>query len=328
MLPSINTIVAEYSSARRRDLCVSIMATGYPIGATLGGMVSVALVARFGWRGIFVFGGLLSLAMVPVVLWRLPESLGFLLTRPPKNALERVNHLLRRLGRAPLDQLPVAGAGTADRAGFKDLLAARLAKSSALLWTAFFCVMFSFYFVLQWTPKLLVDAGLNPREGISGGVLLNVGGIAGALLLGVFTLRFVVFRVERVAMVLSALTIVCFGLWSGSLTTALALAPLVGVFLFASMVGLYAITPAVYPISVRNTGTGLAIGAGRCGAILSPWLAGELLSAGWSPKTLFLGFAVPMLLSAWAIWALHKHQLRTLQPQQQGLSSAEPEAAR
>ena len=47
----------------------------------------------------------------------------------------------------------------------------------------FFCVMLSFYFVLSWTPQLLVEAGLDPKEGISGGVLLNLGGVVGALAL-------------------------------------------------------------------------------------------------------------------------------------------------
>ncbi len=312
MLPSINTIVAEYSSAKRRELCVSIMATGYPIGATLGGMVSVYIVASFGWRGIFVFGGLASLAMIPLVLWRLPESLGFLLSKRPANALERMNHLLQRLGRPSIGSMPEPAKGEVQRAiGARALLSGRLAGSSALLWITFFCVMFSFYFVLQWTPKLLVDAGLNPRQGISGGVLLNVGGIVGALLLGGLTLRFLVLKIEVVVLTLSALAIAAFGLLNGNLAGALAAAPLVGVFLFASMVGLYAIAPAVYPVAVRNTGTGLAIGAGRCGGILSPWLAGKLLASGWNPQTLFIVFALPLLVAGVMTFGLQRVRARS-----------------
>jgi benzoate transport len=306
MLPSINTIVAEYSSAKRRELSLSIMATGYPIGATLGGMISVLIVAGFGWRGIFAFGGLLSLIMIFVVYLALPESLGFLLAKRPANALARINRLLRRLERAEIASLPAPQTRETGAVGFADLARGGLAKSSALLFFAFFCVMSSFYFVLQWTPKLLVDAGLNPQQGISGGVLLNLGGIVGALLLGSFALRFAIFRIEMLAMVLAAITIAAFGLASANLGGALATAPIVGVFLFASMVGLYAIAPGIFPTSVRNTGTGLAIGAGRGGAILSPWLAGQLLELGWSPRTLFLAFGAPLLFGASAILVLHR----------------------
>jgi benzoate transport len=306
MLPSINTIVAEYASAKRRDLCLSIMATGYPLGATLGGVGAALIVKSFGWRGIFVFGAALSLAMIPVVVWRLPESLGFLLTERSSDALARVNALLRRLGRSEISALPEPApteAGTVD-AGYKALLTGSLAKSSVLLWLAFFCVMFSFYFVLQWTPKLLVDAGLNPKQGISGGVLLNVGGILGALILGAFTLRFIIFKVELLATILAAVAIVSFGSLSGNLTGSLTVAPIVGIFLFASMVGLYAIAPAVYPTRVRNTGTGLAIGVGRVGGILSPWLAGQLLEMGWTHQNLFLFFGLPLLLAGLTIHLL------------------------
>ena len=52
------------------------------------------------------------------------------------------------------------------------------------MWVAFFLTMFGFYFVTSWTPKLLVEAGLSANQGITGGMLLNLGGIFGSLLFG------------------------------------------------------------------------------------------------------------------------------------------------
>ena len=144
------------------------MSTGYPIGATIGGMAAVFIVGSAGWRGIFVLGGALSLVMIPLVMWGLPESLAFLASRRPVDALERINIVFRRLGREPLDALP-DGRARQPRARVLDLVKGRLGATSAALWTAFFCVMLSFYFVLSWTPQLLVEAGLDPKEGISGG---------------------------------------------------------------------------------------------------------------------------------------------------------------
>ena len=70
------------------------------------------------------------------------------------------------------------------------------------------------------------------------------------------------------------------------------------------MVGLYVITPSIYPTAVRNTGTGLAIGVGRIGAIVSPYLAGVLLGSGWKPADAYMVFSVPMLFSAAAVMLL------------------------
>jgi benzoate transport len=278
MLPSLNTIVAEYSSARRRALALSLMATGYPIGATIGGIAAIFIAERFGWRGIFVFGGLLSVVMIPLAMWRLPEPHDFLRTKGPAGALVSAKP--------------------------RDLVAGGLTARTGLLWLAFFCVMFVFYFVMSWTPKLLVDAGLSADKGVSGGVLVNLGGIAGVILLGVLAGRLGIFKLHVMALVAAAASIFGFGLMSGSLVAALALAAVVGFFLFTSMVGLYVITASIYPTEIRNTGTGLAIGVGRLGGVVSPYLAGVLLSAGWRPAQAYMAFGLPLLLAAIAVAAL------------------------
>ncbi|WP_443078457.1 MFS transporter [Streptomyces sp. NBC_01723] len=83
---------------RRRGLVVSLNSTGYAVGATIGGISSVALIDRYGWRPVFLAGGLATLAVIPLVFRLLPESLDFLLSRRPANALSRVDELARRMG--------------------------------------------------------------------------------------------------------------------------------------------------------------------------------------------------------------------------------------
>ena len=269
---------------------------------------------HFGWRGIFVFGGVLSTLMIPLVMWRLPESLDFLVSKRPKGALQLANALLRRIGRPALDELPEV-TETKPKGQLRDIIKGGLLQPTLLLWTAFFFVMFSFYFVVSWTPKLLVQAGLDVSSGISGGVLLNLGGICGTVLLGVLSARFGIFRLHTTALVASALTIAGFGIVSASLYAALTIAVLVGFFLFTAMVGLYVVTPSIYPTEVRNTGTGLAIGVGRMGAILSPYLAGLLLEGGWQPDKAYVVFSLPMLLAAGAIaWLARRHRMPSATP--------------
>ncbi|MFH3651255.1 MFS transporter, partial [Acinetobacter baumannii] len=52
ILASSNVLASEYANARWRSLAVSLMSTGYGIGATLGGVPSMALIEQLGWRSI------------------------------------------------------------------------------------------------------------------------------------------------------------------------------------------------------------------------------------------------------------------------------------
>src|SRR5690242_18967218 len=107
------------------------------------------------------------------------------------------------------------------------------------LWAAFFMVMFAFSFVMSWTPKLLVEAGLPVDRGLSDGVLLNRGGVAGTLLLVGLSAKLGIFRLHTFALGAAALSIAAFGMMSATQNLAMLLPPVVGFSLFTSMVGLY-----------------------------------------------------------------------------------------
>lgn len=274
MLASVGVITSEYSSNKWRSTAIALQATGYPIGATLGGLMAAWLLAHHGWRSVFVFGGLATALMVPIVLWRLPESVDFLLGRRPARALEKLNRLMALMGHPALLQLPApAGGEVRQGSTVAALFRNGLARPTLMLWAGFFLLMFSVYFSLSWTPKLLVQAGLSAQQGVTGGVLLN------------------------------ALFTALFGLASASLGWAFAAAVGVGVFLFASMAGLYGLVPATYPAQVRATGMGWAIGIGRIGAIVAPTMAGLLLDGGWQPASLYYVFALPLIAAGLAVWA-------------------------
>jgi len=305
ILASLNVITSEYSSGRWRSTAISLQVTGYPIGATIGGAIAAFLITSYGWRSAFLVGAIASGIMIPVVIRSLPESVDFLLARRPPDALQRLNDLLRRMGRLELSRLPdPAVEEHADRDPVRRLFAGRAAASTFLVWSAFFLVMFSFYFITSWTPKLLVAAGLSTRQGITGGVLLNLGGIVGGSLFGYLTTRLPLKRLACTYLALTAACMVLFGLFATSLTPALLVALAIGVFLFGSMVGLYAVTPLLYPAAIRTTGMGWAIGIGRIGAILAPVIAGLLVDSGWATAHLYYAFAVPLVVAMLSVRAL------------------------
>lgn len=301
MLASVGVICAEYASEKWRSTSVAIQATGYPIGATLGGLAAAWLLAHYGWRSVFVFGGVASAAMIPVVLWRLPESVDFLVSRRPKGALQKLNRLMQHMGHAPLASLPAATQATPAGGTLAALFSPALIRKTLAIWAGFFLLMFSFYFSLSWTPKLLVQAGLSAQQGITGGVLLNLGGIVGGSAFGALVVRLRLGGLAAASLLLAGLATAAFGLTSTHLGLAFVVAFGVGMFLFAAMAGLYALVPATYPPAVRVTGMGWAIGIGRAGAVLSPLAAGALLDGGLPAFSLYYLFALPLVAAAVAV---------------------------
>jgi benzoate transport len=300
-IASVAVIVSEYAPNRWRSVALAIYATGYSIGATIGGTLTAFAVERFGWQSAFAIGGLLSLLLVPVA-WRcLPESLEFLMTRRPPSALRRVNDLLLGMGQAAVNVLPDCPTGGPGTPRPATSLALLITRTTVLAWFVFFCTIAGFYFIMSWTPRLLTAAGLAANQGLTGGILLNLGGIAGCALYAWAASRASARWLLTVALVATAMLIGAFGLAIGNLNAALWTALLLGMIANGAMAGLYAVGPTLYPTAVRATGMGSAIGIGRLGAILAPILSGALLDRGWTPAHLYGLFAIPYVLAALAM---------------------------
>ena len=299
ILASSNVIASEYASTRWRGLAVSLQSTGYALGATLGGLLAVWLLSHWGWRSVFLTGGLITFAAIALVLLWLPESLDFLLSKQPRNALQRVNALAARLRQPSLSALPPAPLQLNSNTGaVLRLIEPALLRSTLLIWLLFFLVMFGFYFIMSWTPKLLTSSGLSVQQGVTGGVLLSIGGIFGATLLGLLSARFALPRVLAGFMLITAVMLLLFTGIGSSYFAALGMGLLIGLFSNGCVAGLYALSPLLYGASIRATGVGWAIGIGRGGAILSPTVAGLMLDGGWQPLELYGWFALVFVAAA------------------------------
>lgn len=280
MLASLNVLTAEFATDRWRSSAISLQATGYPIGATLGGIAAAGLIASFGWRSVFVFGGVCSAVMIPVVHRWLPESGAFLASRAPATAARRPVSVLMQL------------------------LSPELRLPTLLLWLAFLFLMFGLYFVLSWTPRMLVKSGLTEQAGITGGVLMNLGGIVGGAGFAWIATTNRARSVTLLYMIAFAGFTALFGAVASVPIAALTTASVLGVFLFGAMVGLYVLAPSIYPAEVRTTGMGWALGAGRVGAIVSPTFAGYLVDRGWPPSDLYYLFSVAIVAAALTTYAM------------------------
>ncbi len=303
MLATLNTMVSEFSNDRKRGLCISILQSAYPMGAIVGGIISVYMLSEFGWRSLFIFGGLSSLVMIPIAYWTLPESMDFLLSQGGKNSVDRINELSAKMA-LPNINATNSSEERKEVVKLRALLLQPYIQKTFSIWCAFFCLMFAFYYVVSWTPKLLVDAGLTTTQGISAGIYLQVGGILGAISLGVLSAEFDVKRLTAGYLVMSVVSMLVFGMAELSLLSLMVCASVTGFFLIGAMIGLYTIAPALYPVRQRVTGIGWAIGIGRVGAILSPLIGGILLSYGLSSSQSMVFFAFPLLIASVVVWRI------------------------
>ena len=308
-LPNALALTGDYCPERWRASLLTVMFTGFSLGAILGGGLAAALVARYGWRPVFVVAGALPLFLAPVLGWLLPESPHVMLRDRRKTAslmalLRRVNPAIHLpTGRQLLLPGHVHATGSPGRL-FRD----GRAIGTILLWVACFMSFMEIYFLPLWLPTLLSGAGLTLGQAVLGTTAFFVGGIVGGLLCGVLMDRLGFTFVLTGVFTCAALVVPVIGIAPGWLPAAVATSFLAGACAGGGQKGLNALTVAFYPAQVRATGVAWAFGVGRIGAILGPLVAGWLLARGWAASDVLLAAALPMLGAGAVMLALTGRQ--------------------
>jgi len=297
-MPNAIAMTSEYNPQRRRATMVMIMFCGFSVGAALGGLLAADLIPRFGWRSVFIVGGIAPLLLVPLLAWRLPESVRFLAASG--RAPGRVAELLRQISpstvfapnaRFVVHETHLAGIPVVH------LFREGRAAVTLLLWVVFFMSLLDLYFLANWLPTVLNDLGASVSLAVVIGSLLQVGGVVGTFALGSVIDRFS-FR---------ALALVYFGavFAVGAIGQLGHSAVLVSIAIFAAgfcvvggQIAANALTAGFYPTSVRATGVGWALGIGRIGSIVGPLVGGVLLAEKWSASAVFIAAAAAALCAA------------------------------
>jgi len=303
MLATTAAMAAEFSNQKRRSLSVILMAAGFPVGAIVGGSIASMLLVSFDWRAVFLFGAAVTVIFIPLSWFFLPESIGYLVERRPAGALERINVTLRRMGHQAIAQLPELDIAR-HVPSIKALFSPTLIRVTILLTAAYFLHIMTFYFTLKWIPKIVVDMGY--AASLAGGVLVwaNVGGLIGALTLGLLSLRYSVKWLVAAALILGAVMVTWFGQEHSNLTQLSLVAAAAGFFTNSGVVGLYALFTQSFPTELRAGGTGFVIGIGRGGSAAGPIVAGLLFVAGSGLPMVALCMALGSILAAVAVMFL------------------------
>jgi len=309
ILASTNAVAAEFSNAKRKNLCVSIMAIGYPIGGVLGGLVVQYLLKSYDWRSVFYFGAAMTALFIPLVAVLVPESVHWLARKQPNGALPKINGALVRMGHAPVAALPPIAAETRQRS-VADIFSPALIATTLIVSFAYFFHIMTFYYVLKWVPKIVVNMGFAASAGAHVVAWANLGGACGGATLGLLGLRFGMKPLTIIVMLLSTVTVIAFGNTPADLERLSWACAAAGFCTNAAIVGMYSIFAQAFPTHVRAFGTGFAIGIGRGGSVLAPMAAGYLFQAGYSLPMVSTTMSIAALIAAGVL------SLLKLQPDQ------------
>jgi AAHS family 4-hydroxybenzoate transporter-like MFS transporter len=173
-----------------------------------------------------------------------------------------------------------------------------------MLWIMFFMNLLNLWFLNNWLPTIMNDAGIKVETASLITSLFQIGGLVGALALAGALGRRISFGILAITYLVATIFIFLIGNAGASI-------PLLVMTVFASGMGVIggqtvsnALTADFYPTAIRSTGIGWALGVGRVGSILGPILGGFLLSYGGSAHRVFWAAAAPALVATFAAAAV------------------------
>lgn len=297
-LPSIISITAEYTPARRRNTVVGIMFCGFPFGAVVAGILSNRFIPTHGWHFLFIVGGAAPLLLLPVIWTLLPESARFLSLKGRRLQLQEV---LQRIGVANFDPADLQVQPEQVKSPVTRLFTAGRATTTLMLWLTFLLSLLLTYLLTNWIPIIAHQAGASASGALLGVAALNLGAIFGCLAIGSIADRWRPTRTISIAFLLGAVFIALIGHANTSVPLLLITCLLAGFFSIGGQMCTVALCAGFYETSLRATGVGWAVGIGRIGAIAGPVLGGILIGGKVSIANILLITAVASVGAAAAV---------------------------
>jgi MFS transporter, AAHS family, 4-hydroxybenzoate transporter len=304
IMPNAMALAGEYSPARIRVTVMMLVSNFFTVGAAIGGFIAAGLIPRYGWRSVFIFGGIVPLVVSLLMIFLLPESLQFLVLRGKSK--EKVLKWLKRIN-APVPAGNVEFVTTEEnRKGVPvvNLFREGRGLGTVMLWIINFMNLLNLYFLGSWLPKVVQDAGYPIAIAVLVGTAVQVGGSVGTIPNGWLIDRYGFRKVLTIVFGVATISIALIGQPSLPLSMLFLSSFIAGWCVPGGQPGVNSLAAVYYPTYLRSTGIGASLGFGRIGAIVGPVAAGALLGNGWAHRELFLAAAVPALISAVATYSL------------------------
>jgi AAHS family 4-hydroxybenzoate transporter-like MFS transporter len=316
-MPNAATLASEYVPRRQRPFAVTLTIVCIPLGGFAASSMAAWVGPTYGWRALFIIGGIVPLVLAAVLAKVLPESPRYLAGR--RERWPELIRILRRIGHdvpddASFVEARPAGDTPATKPTIGDLFAPRFLRDTTGLFASFFFCLMVNYVAIQLVPSMLRDSGKFTPAAAAGGLQwVNVGGVIGAIV-GALVIQRLGSHLTMLGM--SALAIVCSFVMAGMKLDPTDAFALMGMFLItggllnAVQTTMYALAAHVYPTGIRSTGVGAAVAFGRIGNVLAVYVGGYALDRG-GPPGYFTSWAVLMALVFVSLAIVKRHVPRT-----------------
>ena len=280
-MPNAAALVAEFAPLRHRPLAITATIVCIPLGGLLGGLIAGQIVPLYGWRALFVIGGLAPVVLASSLMKILPESPGFLRER-------------RQSG-----------------GSMAALFAPELRRDTVSLIVAFMSCLLAIWMGFLWIPAMLTDVsvGFAQADASYALSLFNFGGVAGAII-GAIVIQRVGSRLALLG--ITALSIVGASVMAGlppgtqAFSRTMMLFAVTGALMNAVQATMYALAAHVFPASIRGTGVGTTVAVGRVGNVLASYVGSWALLAG-GPPLFFMTWAAALTVVFVALAIIRRH---------------------
>jgi MFS transporter, AAHS family, 4-hydroxybenzoate transporter len=306
IIPNATALVGEFSPKRTRVAWVMCITVGFTVGAVVAGWVANWLLPIGGWRLVFMFGGLVPLVISVLMFIWLPESLQFLAVR--RKRFDLLSRWLKQLD--PSLQVDagtqfVSSETTKSGIPFWHLFREGRAFVTTLFWIVNFTNILVLYSISGWLPRIFEQMlGFERSTANWLGTVVQIGGTLGAFGLAWLIVRRGFTPMLTLTFAVATVSVALIGHPGLSLPVLYVVVFIAGWCIVGGQPGLNALSSSYYPTYLRSTGVGAGLGVGRLGAIVGPWVAGQLVALQWAPQQLLWAAAVPAFVSTIVVLTL------------------------
>jgi len=300
VMPNVIAQMTEYAPRRVRSTMVTLMFSGYSVGGMLAALLGKSLIENYGWQSVFIAAGF-PVLLIPLILKSMPESVSFLVRHGRSEDLKRLaTRITPTYQPNANDRFVFADAEIGSAAPISQLFQQGRAVSTLMFWLSCFMCLFMVYALSSWLTKLMANAGYSLGSALTFVLVLNLGGMVGAIGGGWLADRFHIKYVLIGMYVLAAVSITLLG-YPAPTGWLYLLVGLAGASTIGTQIVGCAYAGQFYPDGIRSTGIGWTLGMGRGGAILAPIVIGVLVAAGLPLEQNFMAIAAPGLAAAVAV---------------------------
>ncbi|MDA8345466.1 MAG: MFS transporter [Thermaerobacter sp.] len=289
-LPVTTTLVTEFLPKPLRGRGIVWLESFWAVGWIVASLVAYFLIPTYGWRIGFFIGAVP--ALYALYLRRgIPESPRYLWQAGDREKATAV-------ARAALGEEGVADLSSmrAKAAPVSALFAPGRTRLTLSLWALWLMMNFAYYGMFLWLPSVLVERGFTLVHSFGYVLLVTLVQLPGYLSAGWLIERWGRRPVLVLYVLLAALSAAAFG-FATAPGMVILFGCLLGFFNLGAWGVTYAYTTEQYPTLLRGTGSGWAMGVGRVGGIVAPFLVGALLASHTPIFSIFLMFAAAMLVA-------------------------------